>query len=55
MHTEIVGDIITISQQNIWELKFNIQRGAFESWKVVYAVGFILFSIIIAFSLKNMA
>ncbi|GFY94924.1 glycoside hydrolase family 2 protein [Actinidia rufa] len=34
MHTEIVGDIITMSQQNIWELKFNIQRGAFESWKV---------------------
>lgn len=41
MHSEITGDTLTVSQQNNWEIKFDIQTGVFESWKVVYGVGHI--------------
>jgi len=34
MHSEITGDTLTVSQQNNWEMKFDIQTGVFESWKV---------------------
>ncbi|KAL6989747.1 beta-galactosidase [Sarracenia purpurea var. burkii] len=34
IHGEIIGDIITISGQNNWEMKFNIKTGALESWKI---------------------
>ncbi|XP_052176349.1 uncharacterized protein LOC127790740 isoform X2 [Diospyros lotus] len=34
LHYESLGDAITISHGNIWEIKFNTQTGALESWKV---------------------
>lgn len=41
---EIIEDSIKISQQNLWEIKFNVRTGAFESWKVVHTI-FLLFFI----------
>lgn len=31
---EVSGDTIRVCHQNNWEIKFNIQKGTFESWKV---------------------
>ncbi|XP_058091027.1 uncharacterized protein LOC131237338 [Magnolia sinica] len=31
---ECVGDTITVSKENVWEIKFNTKTGAIESWKV---------------------
>lgn len=29
------GDIIIVSQQDVWEIAFNIKTGTVESWKVI--------------------
>lgn len=34
LRVETDGDIINVSQQNLWELKFNTRIGTLESWKV---------------------
>ncbi|KAH7548549.1 hypothetical protein JRO89_XS14G0162100 [Xanthoceras sorbifolium] len=31
---EILGDMIQISHQNVWDIKFDVQTGSVESWKV---------------------
>lgn len=33
--SEILGDTVRVYQQNLWEIKLDVQTGTLESWKVI--------------------
>lgn len=45
LRAENNGDMITVTQQNSWELKFNTENGKLESWKVVFVVLYFTFEL----------